>query len=982
MFMTQVARRFSTFALVLAISVMLVPTVQAAAIDPSAELVRVVGSSDTYVVLKGKKHLLRTKEALTSYERRGLAVKNISVARFKAAAGVRLVHSSIGPRVYLLDEASGQKVWFPTEASFAGSKEKWENVLEITPEDSKSLRNAHVIKVAGKPDVYELNIEKGTRQLIPDEAAFRARNYHWKDIVSVPQALLEGYAPVGTTNDDSNETPEPSTPTVTPEPTTTPPGPVGPPALAVSLTTFAPATFPSGTSRNSVAVFDLKASNGPVTVRSLTFNKTGFSLDQDISSLWLIDDQGFMVTQPRNFANGKVVFTLSPAVTIPAGKTRIFTVAASFPSQSSGQTTFGVSLPSADAIVADAPITGSFPLNGPTNRIIQSGTIVAQLGVDGVLISNTARPVVVGTADQVLNRYKFTALNNAEDILLDRLLITHIGSGSLKNFANFEVLDEQNRIITKDASIIEDSLRINFGKSGYKISRGESEILTLRADVVSGGDVTTTAKFLLQNDYDIYARGAQQSFGITPTVGSFEQNFPIGDQNGGEINAVRVNPGDVLVTLNTTSPTVPVASGSTDVVLATFDVRPLGQALQWDRMQLQIFGSGGASLKDLVKVRIKGGAVIGLVDAVLAARQPTRVNFSAAPLIAAGKTLTIEVLGTVPDDAPTGSSYQVQISNVEFIIPTTNDRISFDATVTGANRSVQALSLRVRLDPKFIATQDVSGRKAVKIGRYLLQASPGEKIRIEAISLVSANGQSLFFSDGFSNLKLGSKTITTPSTSPFIFELKTDVNAASELGLDVLIDTTSNLDNVSVQLRIESIIAHGALTNAEVAIQLEQPTTAPFVFKKSIMVASRNSNFAGGATAKTATTKIGSFTATNTGAEAINLTEFTVAETSGSSGLSITRGYKNLKLVNNANAKAFSGVISNPVAGSGGNLLKGTLTLQAGQTATFDVVVDATGVSTADTLQTILTSIKATGNLSKLVLSVGGIPIEGQTISF
>jgi len=933
----------------------------------AVRLLQVKGSPSIYAVVRGHKYLFLSPTSFGSYSYAGGKIETISSEALDKLPNVRLIKSSLGSRVYLLDKASSQKFWFPTEVSFINSGEKWENIFEISNSDARMYPNTSLARAPSDQKVFYLDLEKQTRAPIPSPEIFVAKGFSWSKILTVPAAALEGYA------------------ITSPLELTTP---VSPPAGGASLTIsagsdIAATIFPAGTIRNRVWTINLSAVDALVRLNSLKITKRGFMSDAEIDGVALLDEKGFLLTNPQRFADGVASFTLADPVVVVPGQPRILTVMVNFASTTAvSQKTFYLTIIDASSVLASAVVRGSFPLASATHTVMPATAIIGQLSVDSVVIASSPRNIVIGTADQILNRWRFSVAGGAEDVLLERLIFTQLGNGQVSDFGQYELVDDANKVIAKDATIRGRSILIDFGKNSYRLRRGESKEIALRADIVGGSN--NTSQFIIQNDYDIFAKGATNGYALAARAGPADGNFPVGGRSNGAFNAIFIEPGKVLVDLNAQSPSGAITRGARDAVLAAFDIKALGQALLFEKIGVKILTAAPYTpLSESVTIKIKGGSAIGSVSAASVMNQVQTIYLSNPPTIQSGKVITIEIVGNVDAAASTADRYQVELSNASFVVPGTADRLTFSAAVTAAVRDVQEITLRVRHDPNFKPSSSApAGVKNFKIGRYLFQPSAGERVRVEQVTLSAVGTTPVRFSDGYSNLKLGGKGIVAPNGNPHIFALATEINAGSESGFDLVIDTTTAVDGQTIQFTVQDVMATGTVSKTKVPVQLENSITPAIIFKKSKVSFGLNNNFTGGQTAKTASTIIGSFTMTVDSAEDVAVPELTVTETSSSSGLSVTRGYKNLRLTDASNGRAVSRTVASPVGGVGGNLLTGGPTLKPGQALTFNVVVDATGAATGDSIQSILSLVKAEGRTSRLAPTVNGLSVIGQIVVF
>jgi hypothetical protein len=243
-------------------------------------------------------------------------------------------------------------------------------------------------------------------------------------------------------------------------------------------------------------------------------------------------------------------------------------------------------------------------------------------------------------------------------------------------------------------------------------------------------------------------------------------------------------------------------------------------------------------------------------------------------------------------------------------------------------------------------------------------------------------GSQLRFSEGFANLKLGQATIATPSGGTYRFSLSTIVYAGRETDLDIYIDTTLAAANTAVQFRVADVVAYGRTSGARLSVPIGDTTTPAVLFKKSELLIATDATFTGGSRQGGKGIVVGRFVLSASGSEDIRIDGITVSEAAGSSGMTVTRGYKNLRLVDAEVNRSRSRTQISPVGGSGGDRLTAGPTLAPNQRMVLNIVVDAEQVSTDDHLQLIVRGVEGSGRDSRLILGAAGVPLLLPEVTF
>ncbi|PJE75678.1 hypothetical protein COV04_03705 [Candidatus Uhrbacteria bacterium CG10_big_fil_rev_8_21_14_0_10_48_11] len=939
--------------------------------DADVQLLRDQSTKKIYAVIDGIRHYIPNFDVLQSYAYRFIHIKDVSSSTLQAFTPLRLIKSSLGPRVYLLDQLSGQKVWFPTEKSFLDSGEQWKDIVHISGDDSRTLRNGRLVKIADDPNIYYLDYTAQTRALIPSPDLFTAAGFRWSDVLTVPQPLLDGYQQIDPLSLDTLPAP--------PEPPTAPPSA----ALSVSLAvTSLPVAVPSGTTRNEVAKIVLHGGDSTASVEAITITRRGFLQDRDVTSLLVFDESGFALTRPQQFVNGAVHFTFLKPVSVAANQTQSLTLTANFATTlaTGSQSTVTFSLENAaDIESTGGTITGSFPLLSRTYTVLNSTALIGSLQVSVVQLSSGARDIRVGEINQDLNRFKFTVQTGRESVSVERLVLTMVGNGSIDDFAHLKLVDSSSRSVAVAGSTSGNTVALRF-TSPYSISAGQSQEFILRGDIISGND--RQAQFIIENDYDIYAVGNSFGYAVSAVSAGIGGSFPVGSTLLTGVNALHIIGGSVVVALSTNSPSGPLTKGASDTVLASIDIRPSGQNLRWDRLTIEVATTAPhTKFLGSLSLRLKGGDRIATVDADTVTDHSVTTYLSTAPILVNGKTYTYELVGSLSDAVQASDSYQVNFSNFHFTVSGETNTVTFATVVAGPVRATQEISLFVRNDPRFTAASIPAGKVRAKIGRLLLKASPGEDIKIDEVVLEPIGSSPVIYSHGFSNLKLGNVTIVSPSGGSYRFPLSVTIPANREYGYDLLVDSSFASDGSVAQFTIGGITAHGKTSGALISVTYGNEQTTAVVVERSVLTVSPDTTFTGGTATTGRNVPVAGFTVTASGAEDIQLSGLTFIDAPGSSGLSVTRGYASMRLVDATTGYTRGSTISSPVSGSGGNRVTGP-TLAPGQVMRLRVYVNTTDGVTGDTIALQLLSVETIGRDSRIAAEVAGVPLATGSVTF
>lgn len=943
------------------------PSAAASFLGDDVRIVKQEGDSRLFVINQGKRQHIRDLSILRSYPSR--RVETISSEEFERTKSIRLIKSPLGPRVYLLDAKTGQKIWFPTEASFVGSNENWNEIVEISGTDSRAYPNAVLLKISGQPKVYQINYDTLEKVHIKSEADFLAAGFNWKKIVTVPEALLDAFREVDEFSKETVVAPEPDTsnePEVDNEPEPQEPGA----QVVVNQTFRAPVSFATGTSHNVMQRITFRAGDGPANITGLNLTRKGFLLDNDFLSVAVVDDNGFLLAEPLTPSRGVLSYKFAAPFQIEPRETRIITVVAAFERElsSNGQLPVGFSIEKSSDIITNNIVGGSFPIASQLHRVIPAATIIGSLTVStdpGFSVGN----LVVGEKDAVLNSFLFKETSGVEDVALHRVILSLTGSLRVRDFTNFELVDEKNRVVAKDPVVRGQQLAFIFS-SPYKIEQNDEQTLKVRADVVSGSDLRGLAT--IENVYDIRAVGQTHKHAITP-------DFTDGQSSVGRGEIIEVQGGSVSLNLAKDSPTVGLPRGGDGVVLARFEVRPGSQDLYWRRATIKIRATDGATaLPGNVWIREEDGDTLGNVNGINVHNNTQSIGLS-SPVLSGNKIYTYEIVADIANTLRVGDGYQAILTEAEFVVVNGGDDIRFAGELSGALRAVQEITLLLRYDGRFEPSAAVAGRTRYEVGRFLLRPSAGEDVTITEI-VVEPVGATTQFTDGFSNFNFEGSKIATPTGDKARFAFNKTIRTGSEALFNLYIDTTVAVHDVSVAYEVTSVKAIGKVSEALVDVSLDNAVTPTLNFKKSVIEIEAVSvpeedKFKNGEAI------LGAFTLTANSVEDIDLSAFTVVETANSDGTSVSDGYTKLRIERASDRRTVTRTISSPVGGLGGDRLTSGPRIESGETETFYIVADIED-PTGDTIQLSITRLEGKGRSSRLVPFVEGAPILLTTTEF
>lgn len=931
-------------------------------------LVQEATSSKLYLVQNGFKHHVKNLEILQSYKLRNKAV-NVDQQKIAQLKNVSLIASSLGPRVYLIDDVSGKKFWITNEEVFVKSGYKWSDIFYVSPVDSLSRPNATLVKLVNSDQIYFLDYSTQRRYRIKSESDFVQAGFKQRDIMTVTESLLAGFKESGefSSTQAQNTKPESITAPSVPSAESS-----NAPMIKLVNAPIASNTFAAGTSHNVVQRLSFTApTTRPATITGLTLERQGLVQDDNIQELVVVDEDGFLLAEPATLSKNLATFKFSEPWQLLPRQTKTITVLVTFKRDLNfgTQTPLNFRLRSASDVVSTSPVTATFPVVGTTHKVVTAGSLVGALTIaaDDAYGKNE---VVIGEKDRPLNAFVFKETSGAEDVAIERLIVNSYGSLKLSDLTNLKITDDAKKTIATSVTIKGNYAAFVF-KTPLLIRKNEEKRLTVRADIKSGNDLRGAVVVASSTDIRVVGQSLRYAIPVTAAQGQ----FPVGRQS-----VLEVQPGSVAVSLSKSSPQLSLPRGGNAQILATVEIKPTSQAVVWRRVDLQVLSSAG-SLPPAGNVSIKemGKEVVGSASGAVVQNNFKTISLT-RPTLSANKTFVYEIIIDVSSAAKVGDTYQLILKNFEFDIPTVSDDLILTTEVSGAKRSVQDVTLLVRKNEKFITTAAIAGKTKVQLGSLLLNASAGEDIKLSEITLLPIGGSMTQFSDGFSNLTLEGVKLATPSGSSFRFNFNKVIKAGSATEFELYVDSTMATDGAKVNYRVGSILATGVKSGAKVAVMADNIETGLIEFKKS-QVSLEAIPFNAVALRKDNKVVLGAFNVKVSGLEPVQISALTILEEASSTGASVVDGYTDLRLEKADDRKSASSSIASPVAGSGGDRLKTSIRVSPDQVVTYYVVANNPD-PTKDKIQLRLTNVEAKGLTTSLPLVPVGVPLSLMTAQY
>ena len=690
----------------------------------------------------------------------------------------------------LYNDASWNKVtWVP-----ADMLSKFSYPLGDTVVSSATHPDGALIRYAGSDSVYL--IKDGQKRLVSD-AGFAANRYQVANIISVPttEVYADGAAVIAT-----------ETALVVPAAWTSTTPSVGS-TLTVSLASDTPAAATvladstgEGTDGAQAMIPFVKVNftapaSGAVTVNTLKFTRGGISSDTDLSSMYLYEGTAKLADY-NSFTNKLVSFTKAGGLfTVPAGTTKTITLMGDLLNNTSSGKTISFSLESANVTTDGATVTGS-----AAGKLMSTATVsdLGKLTIDDGTPPTSLDP---GVTNQEV--WSFTLNPDSQDIKIEKVRLTMIGTASVTDLANFNLYE--GATLLGSVAAMDSDKSITFSNLNYTMTKSATnKTFSLKADVVSG--TRRSFYFSIENMDDVKVMDVNYGVYIKPNQADTWTIIKAA-------TSTDINFGTLTITKSTSSPTGNVADNGTDITLAKFDFKASGEDIKITSLPVGMELTNATTI-DNVKLLVDGTQV-GTTDTSVADYDDTVGNLATFSLgnsfiVPAGTTKVLSIIGdiegtnmgeadTITAKLATGSGNARGMSS----------STSIDTTASAGNTLTVATGTLTVAKNIALAEQTasyptgVAGTTNVKIASFVMTSGSAEGAKISQIVVRDVNTATPFLGTKYQNLVLkhGSTQIgntigsLTAAATSYAFTPANTINlAASEsYVVDVYADIKSGV---------------------------------------------------------------------------------------------------------------------------------------------------------------------------------------------
>ena len=568
-------------------------------------------------------------------------------------------------------------------------------------------------------------------------------------------------------------------------------------------------------------------------VTTLKLKRGGISSDTDIAGVYLYDG-ATQLAEYSAFSSQIVTFTnASGLFTVPAGGSKTITVKGDLANSAAtvASINFGINA-STDVLSNATAVNGTFPLTGNNMAV----ATVADLGY--VNITNTG--TFPGTIDPGVTGYELWRMSvqaSDQDMQIEKIMITLVGTISATDVQNLK-LTVGGVAITDVIQLASDkTLTFDFSANPYKITKGQTKIITVTGDVPTG--TGRAFKFTIRKVSDFIVKDTMYGIYVKPLVNGAA--FAVIDADAGN-DGTNIQNGTLTISVATDSPSGNVANSSTNVSLAKWNFKANGEAIKITQVGVTVTSSANEDIEN-GKLYYNGSQVGATDDDV----DSGVVNpFTTTIIIPAGETGVFEYKADMTDAGGTALTPGSTITAVHTTASLTAVGQSSLAAVTGSNANGRTLTVATgamsiaknnsMADYTSALPTGVKGAANVKVGSFVMTAGAGEGVTITQIVVSddSANATSNF-GDNFQNLKLmhgttqvgtTQGTLSVAASADYTFNVSPSITLAAgqqyvvDVYADILsaaagFDTAATLE---VGLEVEGVTATGVVTGGSATL--------------------------------------------------------------------------------------------------------------------------------------------------------------------
>lgn len=727
----------------------------------AGDLFKVTGNSAVYLVNSSNKRMyFPNAEVYNTWYKDFSGITTIDtscVEAFPSGGGVnfrpgsRLVKTPVSPSVYavgpnnmkmkIADEATASALYGSNWSTLVRTlNDVFDSNYNVgAPLSGATLHNGQLVKKSGESTVYyvwdgALKMVDGT---LPSNVAGDVRTVSAAVFSSV--AMSTGSVTASTVVNN----PAQQSGSVVP-PVTNPTG--GSVTVGLSAETPAAGTLAGTTVYNNMLKVTLNATGADVKLKGVTVTRTGLIANSSVAGISVWDAAGNRhgdVLSSFSSDNKVTIGFGTYPIVVTKGVPTTFTVAFNIADVSSG--TVGATITSAADLQTDGTVVGTFPVVGNTMSVV-SGSTLANMTVIGVspggidssdsAITSATGNVEIGETKEIA-KYKFTQANGNSDVVVSKMTFYVAGTAKDKDLKNFEVLAPDNTVLGHTELMSDRYVTVNFDKP-YTVPKSVNRTLTLRATIADGSG--NWFRIQVQNDYDLMVKDTSTGYYVLPTDGDSTWTATTLTTSDAYF---KMKSGTLTISKTSDSPSTTISAGASDVVLARFNVKAVGEDLEIRKIGLKIAtGTTALGLTGSVKLRVGTDvlytASVSETSGTIYTSASTQYTLSQYLNLKSGETKVLEVVGSIPTTATSASSYLVSVGNMYAKRLSTLD---YADTLPGTTANNSANTVTVESATVTLAKDTAMGNmtrasaSTQVIGQYTIKAGSAENIKLSNVTV-------------------------------------------------------------------------------------------------------------------------------------------------------------------------------------------------------------------------------------------------------
>jgi hypothetical protein len=459
-------------------------------------------------------------------------------------------------------------------------------------------------------------------------------------------------------------------------------------------------------------------------VTTLKLKRIGVSGDSDLPTAYLYDGNT-KLAEMLSLSSGVLTFTDSAGLFTVSGTKEIMVKGDLYQDATAGKT-LGLSLNAAADVVTDATaVNGTFPMNGNLMTV----AVVTDFARATVATTTNSATIDPGTTGFEAFRFTITATN--QKLKLYSIKFVQLGSINKADISNLALYVGATQIGTTQTALATDgSVTFDFSSTPYEIGSGVAKTFSLKCDVIGGS--TRSIRFALQKATDMVVLDANYGVYVKADVANIATFTVLYS------SPTTVNSGNLVISKRTDSPSGNVSLNSTNVVLASYDVKAVGEDVKIENIKAVNASSSAWAYSNNVKVIIDGNQ-FGTTQS----KQYSTTTYTSSYTFPVGVTKVVEIRGDISGDAGFASGdtmkayLDIGASNAERKVSL--GTFNFPATVQYGNAlTVTTAGLTSSKNTSVGNIQLVYGAKTATIGSYILSAGSAEGLTVSKISFSDA----------------------------------------------------------------------------------------------------------------------------------------------------------------------------------------------------------------------------------------------------